>query len=167
MWIIISITNWRFHQALEAQNDPLFTEVYAWRAWKWPVPPVHLMLVSGLLLACCLAISIKPLVSSLRPSQNSLQTNSVVVYDTRLILCLWQGDAPFSVYGFFQYNLGLLMIVGCTLLYKVIMRTKLVDPRTADLVHGRRTLSVEEIKELDAYYGMSRWRRFLTYVQLW
>lgn len=47
------------------------------------------------------------------------------------------------------------------------MRTKLVDPKTADLVHGRRTLSTEEILELDAYYGMSKFRRFCTYVQLW
>lgn len=79
----------------------------------------------------------------------------------------FQGDAPFSVYGFFQYNLGLIMIVGFTAAYKLIMRTKWVDPKTADLLHGRRTLSTEEIMELDMYYGMSTWRRFLTYVQLW
>lgn len=71
------------------------------------------------------------------------------------------------MYGFFQYNLGLILIIGFTVCYKLIMRTKLVDPKTADLLHGRRTLSTEEIMDLDAYYGMSKWRRFLTYVQVW
>jgi amino acid transporter len=28
-------------------------------------------------------------------------------------------------------------------------------------------LSVEEIKHLDEYYAKPKWRRFLTYVQLW
>lgn len=78
-----------------------------------------------------------------------------------------QGDAPFTVYNFFQYNLGILLIVGGTVGYKLIMRTKIVDPKTADLLSGRRTLSVEEIVQLDEYYKMSKWRRFCTYAQLW
>jgi amino acid permease len=31
-WITIAFTNWRFHCALKAQNDPLFTEIYAWKS---------------------------------------------------------------------------------------------------------------------------------------
>jgi hypothetical protein len=119
---------------------------------------------------------------SSRPPHDYLRTPPCVLFGSlhrtfgkcRLLLSIYyetnsdfQGGAPFSVYGFFQYNLGLILIVGCTVGYKLIMRTKLVDPKTADLVHGRRTLSTEEIMELDAYYGMSSWRRFCTYVQLW
>lgn len=46
-------------------------------------------------------------------------------------------------------------------------RTQWRDPKTADLVTGRRTLSVEEITQLDNYYKMPKSRRLLTYVQLW
>ena len=38
-WIIISFTSWRFHQAIKAQNDPLWTEIYAWRMQRYPIPP--------------------------------------------------------------------------------------------------------------------------------
>ncbi|KAJ4547332.1 hypothetical protein HRR78_005432 [Exophiala dermatitidis] len=138
MWMIIAITNWRFRQALRAQDDKLFREVYAWSAWKWPLPPWYLLTISTLLLACCLATSIDPL-----------------------------GDTPFSAYAFFQNNLGVLLIVASTLGYKVIRRTRWVDPKEADLIQGRRTLSTEEIVQLDNYYRMSTWRRFCTYAQLW
>lgn len=69
--------------------------------------------------------------------------------------------------NFFQYTIGLLIIVVFTLGYKIIYRTQWRDPKTADLVTGRRMLSVEEITELDDYYKMPKLRRFLTYVQLW
>lgn len=47
------------------------------------------------------------------------------------------------------------------------MRTPWRDPATADLVTGRRPISADEIKQLDAYYAMPTWRRFLTYVKVW
>lgn len=47
------------------------------------------------------------------------------------------------------------------------MRTKWVDPATADLVNGRHVLSDEEIELLDTYYSRPAWRRVLTYVSLW
>lgn len=72
MWMIIAITNWRFRQALRAQDDKLFREVYAWSAWKWPLPPWYLLTISTLLLACCLATSIDPLVSSEFPFGNKM-----------------------------------------------------------------------------------------------
>lgn len=69
--------------------------------------------------------------------------------------------------NFFQYIIGILVIVSFTLGYKIIFRTSLRNPATADLKTGRRTLGIDEIKQLDAYYNQPTWRRFLTYVQLW
>ena len=100
--------------------------------------PAWLMLVSLLLTACCVAAAVQPL-----------------------------GGVQLTPYYFFQYIIGLLIIVGCTAGYKLIMRTPWRDPKTADLVTGRRVLTVQEIEALDHYYRMPRWRRFLGYVQLW
>ncbi|GAB1200952.1 hypothetical protein APSETT444_010333 [Aspergillus pseudonomiae] len=102
-WGIIAFTNWRFHCALKAQKDQLFTE----------------------------------------------------------------GGLTFTAENFFQYTLGLWVIAGLTLAYKIIFRTPWRDPKTADCITGRRTLGAEEIMVLDRYYEQPWWRRFLTYVQLW
>lgn len=66
-WIIISFTNWRFHKAIEAQDDQLFQQVYSWKSSVWPLAPGWLMLVSLLLLASCLVCSITPIVSISTP----------------------------------------------------------------------------------------------------
>ncbi|KAI8668783.1 AA-permease domain-containing protein [Fusarium keratoplasticum] len=137
-WIIISFTNWRFHCALKAQNDKLFSEVYAWKSNAWPLGPGWLMLISLLLLVCCIYSGIEPV-----------------------------GGAGFTAENFFQYMIGVLVIFGFTLGYKIIYRTPWRDPATADCQTGRRPLSAEEITQLDEYYRMPKWRRFLTYVQLW
>ncbi|KAH7134557.1 amino acid permease/ SLC12A domain-containing protein [Dactylonectria estremocensis] len=137
-WIIISFTSWRFHVALKAQNDPLFEQTYAWSSVMWPLAPVWLMSVSLVLTASCFSLGINPL-----------------------------GGADFTPENFFQYIIGLLIIVVFTAAYKVIMRTPWRDPATADLKTGRRNLSTEELNELDAYYALPTWRRFGTYVQLW
>ncbi|XEU97447.1 hypothetical protein FSHL1_002733 [Fusarium sambucinum] len=138
MWIIIAFTSFRFHRALKQQNDPLFTEPYAWKSTGWPLAPTWLLAICVLLTVSCFAIGIKPL-----------------------------GGGGFTPNNFFQYIIGILIIVGFTLGYKIIMRTPWRDLATADLKTGRRQLSIEEINELDAYYSMPKWRRFGTYVQLW
>ncbi|KAJ6139034.1 hypothetical protein N7471_005520 [Penicillium samsonianum] len=137
-WIIISFVNWRFHRVLKAQNDPLFTEIYAWKSSLWPLAPAWLMFISIFLLVCCIFLGIKP-----------------------------PGGTGFTPSNFFQYILGILIIFGFTLGYKVIYRTPWRDLKTADCRTGRRPLSVEEIAMLDDYYRQPAWRRFLTYVQLW
>ncbi|KAJ6022824.1 uncharacterized protein N7446_013176 [Penicillium canescens] len=137
-WIIISFVNWKFHRALKAQNDALFTEVYAWKSSLWPLAPAWLMLISLFLLVCCVFLGVKP-----------------------------PGGNGFSVSNFFQYILGLLLIFGFTIGYKIIFRTPWRNPKTADLSTGRRPLSADEISMLDNYYRQPAWRRFLTYVQLW
>ncbi|KIX06492.1 uncharacterized protein Z518_04468 [Rhinocladiella mackenziei CBS 650.93] len=137
-WMIIAFTSLRFHAAIRAQNDPIFSETYSWRSKFWPLAPIWVLLVSTVLLACCLAAGIDPL-----------------------------GDAGFTANNFFLYIIGILIIVVFTLAYKIIYRTTWQDPATADLVTGRRTISAEEIALLDAYFSMPLWRRIGTYVKLW
>lgn len=163
-WIIISFTNWRFHQALKAQGDSLFNEVYAWKSTLWPLAPAWLMLISLMLLVCCIFAGAKPIVRS-RPSQ---RPTSLMRPENQTEANPWkQGGGAFSAYNFFEYTIGLLIIFGFTLAYKLIFRTPWRDPRTADCTTGRRTLDTEEIIMLDEYYKLPMWKRFLTYVQLW
>ncbi|KAL2813601.1 amino acid permease/ SLC12A domain-containing protein [Aspergillus granulosus] len=138
VWFVIGITSFRFRAAFKAQNDPLFDEIYAWRCLIWPVPPVWLI-------SCC----------------------SFFV-GTSLYLALYPigADTP-TAYYFFQYMIGLLLIIASGIGYKLVFRTKIRDPRTVDLQTGRRTLSTEEIKELDDYASMPRWRKIYSFVQLW
>lgn len=63
--------------------------------------------------------------------------------------------------------IGMILIISSTVAYKIIFCTKLRDPRTVDLQTGRRTLSEDEIKELDEYEKLPRWRKFYSFVQLW
>jgi yeast amino acid transporter len=137
-WLIISYTSYRFHACLRAQADPLFSAPYAWRSIAWPLMPVWLFTISTLLLVCCIAAGAMPL-----------------------------NGAEFSVYAFFSYTIGVVLIVTASLGYKLIMRTKFRDVKTADLITGRRILTNEEIIFLDQYYELPKWRRFTTYVQLW
>ncbi|ETN43600.1 uncharacterized protein HMPREF1541_02759 [Cyphellophora europaea CBS 101466] len=140
-WLIIGYTSIRFHAALRAQSSPLLhptTTPYAWTSYRWPLMPAWLLLVSLLLTACCIQAAVQPL-----------------------------NGAKLTPYYFFQYIIGLLLIVGGTGIYKVVMRTEWRDPAKADLVTGRRVLTVDEVRGLDEYYRLPRWRRFLGYVQLW
>ncbi|OJJ59919.1 hypothetical protein ASPSYDRAFT_1175351 [Aspergillus sydowii CBS 593.65] len=138
VWLVISITSFRFRAALRAQNDPLFTETYAWKCALWPFPPAWLFT------CCCFYIG------------------------TSFYLALYPigSDTP-TAYYFFQYMFGTVLIVFSAIGYKLIFRTKLRDPLTVDLQTGRRTLGFEEMKELDEYNAMPRWRRFVSFVQLW
>ncbi|KAL9110784.1 MAG: hypothetical protein Q9227_004776 [Pyrenula ochraceoflavens] len=77
------------------------------------------------------------------------------------------GGDGFTAYNFFQYMIGVLVIVVFTVVYKIVFRTPFRQASTADLVTGRRQMSAYELDELDRYYKMSKWRRFLSYVQLW
>lgn len=78
-----------------------------------------------------------------------------------------QGGAGFSATNFFQYTIGIILIVVFAVVYKLVMRTPWRDPAKADLVTGRRPLTVEELQQLDSYYALPTWRRLWTYVKLW
>lgn len=76
-------------------------------------------------------------------------------------------DDSFSAYNFFSYTIGLILIIVATVLYKIVFRTEWRDPNTADLGTGRAVLTAEDIRRLDVYYGMPRWRRVGTYLRMW
>ncbi|RMZ38143.1 hypothetical protein CA14_007681 [Aspergillus flavus] len=59
-WGIIAFTNWHFHCAPKAQKDILFSETYGWKSTFWSSTPAWLMLVSLMLLVCCLECGVKP-----------------------------------------------------------------------------------------------------------
>jgi yeast amino acid transporter len=138
VWVVIGITSFRFRAALKAQDDPLWQQPYAWKCKWWPFPPAWLLICCSLYTGCSFYLALYPI-----------------------------GEDTPSAYSFFQYMIGIILILGCGILYKLIFRTRLRDPTEVDLQTGRRPLSVEDIKALDEYYSMPAWRRFLTYVQLW
>ncbi|KAL4763865.1 amino acid permease-domain-containing protein [Aspergillus foveolatus] len=120
---IVALTSFRFRAAIKTQKATSFAESYSWQSRLWLLTPIIVLVVSALLLVSLLYISIKPV-----------------------------DGTSFTVYNFFSNILGILVILIPTALYKVIMRTKWRDPRTADLVTGRRRLSEEEILLLDKHY---------------
>ncbi|KAK4505160.1 hypothetical protein PRZ48_003123 [Zasmidium cellare] len=138
VWIVIGITSFRFRAALKAQNDPLFKQQYAWSCKWWPIPPAWLLTCCALYAGCSFYLALYPI----------------------------GADTP-SAYSFFQYMIGLVLITGCGIGCKLIFRTRLRNPSEADLQKGRRHLNVDEVKMLDEYYSMPRWRRVMTFLQLW
>ncbi|KAI7262354.1 hypothetical protein KC345_g9451 [Hortaea werneckii] len=138
VWIVVGITSLRFRAALKAQDDALFRESYAWKCAVWPFPPLWLLICCTLYTGCSIYLALYPI----------------------------GADAP-SAYSFFQYMIGLSLILCMGLGYKIIFRTKLRYPATVDLKTGRRPLGVEEIRMLDEYYALPPWRRLWAYVKLW
>lgn len=138
VWVIIGITSLRFRAALRAQHDPLFSQPYAWKCTAWPFPPLWLLTCCCLYTGCSFYLALYPI-----------------------------GEDTPSAYGFFQYTIGLILIVGLGTLYKLIFRTKLRDPAEVDLQSGRRKLSDDELTMLDRYYSQPGWRKLLGFVQLW
>lgn len=140
-WLIISVTSWRFRAALAAQHDPLFTEPYAWSmSPRSPLPSVWLFLASCVPIVGCFVVGVIPPGAAL---------------------------SDFSAANFFKYTLGVWIVGGLTVLYKIGMRTKLRDVKTVDLKTGRRVLTGEEMEELRAYYALPGWRRALLYFKVW
>lgn len=72
-----------------------------------------------------------------------------------------------TAYNFFTYTLGLWIIIGGTVIYKLVYRTPWRKLEEADLKTGRHVLTPEEIDRLNKYYAMSTWQRFLSYVKPW
>ncbi|KEF57301.1 uncharacterized protein A1O9_05218 [Exophiala aquamarina CBS 119918] len=138
VWIVVAVTSLRFHAALKKQNDMLFTEVLAWRCWWWPVPAIWLLAVSTLLFICCLYSGLYPL-----------------------------GADVISAENFFQYNIGVVIVIVFTIAHKLIYRSRFRQPATADLTTGRRTLRGEEISMLQQYYDRPAWVRAMAYFKFW
>ncbi|KXT11054.1 hypothetical protein AC579_1971 [Pseudocercospora musae] len=139
-WIIVSFTSWRFRRALQIQQDPLFQQLYAWKMTSYPTPLGWLLTICGLLLISSFTLAIKAPGAIL---------------------------ADFKASNFFQYTLGIWLIVLATVGYKLICRTPWRKLEDVDLTTGRRQMSEEDIAELNHYYSQSKARRFLSYIQLW
>lgn len=87
-----------------------------------------------------------------------------------LICCLYSslsGGVSPTAYSFFKYNLGLILILGVYVGYKLIYRTKIRNLHDIDLTTGRRVMTEEQAKEVARYQAMPRSKRFATYIQLW
>ncbi|KAL6364822.1 hypothetical protein LRP88_00795 [Fusarium phalaenopsidis] len=126
VWFIIALTNYRFRQAVEAQNDHLFSEEYAWTSSWWPAAPLWTATVAMLLFVCCIYAAVDPVDGS-----------------------------GFTAYNFFQYLIGLIIIVVFTIVFKLVKRSPWRDPQSVDLITGRRRLTVEDMAQLDHYYSLS------------
>lgn len=60
-----------------------------------------------------------------------------------VILGQYYAYGDFTVTGFFVAYIGLFIFVGCFIGYKIVKKTKLVDPKTADLTLGEELESYE------------------------
>lgn len=138
IWIVLCIVSYRFRAALKAQNDPLFEQVYAWKSNLWVFIITWLALGCALMTAACIYIGLYPIDSD-----------------------------GVSVESFFQYVLGLVLILTSYFGYKIIFRTKIKDLKTVDLTTDRRPLTEDDILELDAYYKQPMYQRFSSYFTIW
>ena len=74
------------------------------------------------------------------------------------------GEAS-SAEGFFEIFLGVPVFVVVGVGYKLWGRTRMVDPREADLGTGRRPLTVAEKEVLERYEALVWWRRGISYLR--
>lgn len=156
-WAIIAFTSFRFRAAVKAQKGSIFNGTYGWKSPYWPLAPTTGLVISAFLLVCVLYLSIDGVVCN----YSSLASNRA------LTVVSIQTQTGFTVYSFFSYNIGLVLIIVSMILYKIILRTPWRDPAMADLVTGHRILTAHEIQELDAYYQRPTWRRVGTYLRMW
>ncbi|KAL4783777.1 AAT family amino acid transporter [Aspergillus varians] len=135
-YLVIAVTNWRMHAAFKAQGDNPLSLQYAYRNKLWPLGSVFLF-ASGLF-----------------------------VIGTTFYISLFPIDEDISVENFFQTFLCVPLFLVLWAGYKIIFRTKMVDPAKADLVSGRRPLVAEDIAFFDIYYSQPLWKRALTYISV-
>ena len=133
-WMTIPITNWFMHRALKAQDDPALEMKHAFRVRWYPFAPLFLFFTTLFCLICTIYTSASPI------------------------------GTPASATEFFETMLCLPLFIFCYAFWKLWHRTKLQDPKTADLKSGRRFLSETELQILDDYYSQSLWKRFLSYL---
>ncbi|KAJ6091749.1 hypothetical protein N7467_003718 [Penicillium canescens] len=150
-------TSFRFRAAVKAQKGSIFNGPYGWKSPYWTLAPTTVLVISAFLLVCVLYLSIDGVVCN----HSSLASNRA------LTVVSIQTQTGFTVYSFFSYNIGLVLIIVSMILYKIILRTPWRDPAIADLVTGHRILTAHEIQELDAYYQRPMWPRVGTYLRMW
>lgn len=135
-YLVIAVTNWRMRKAFKVQNDDPLTLQYAYRNKAYPLGSVFLF-ISGIFVIC-----------------------------STFYLSLFPIDAPTKASTFFETFLCIPLFIVLYVGYKIIHKTKIVDPAKADLQSGRRPLTKEDIAFFDAYYSQPMYKRFLSYVTL-
>ncbi|KAF7561396.1 hypothetical protein G7046_g2753 [Stylonectria norvegica] len=135
-YLVIAVTNWRMRAAFKAQDDNPLSLQYAYKNKFWPWGSVFLF-VSG-----------------------------IFVISSTFYLSLFPIDAPTTPSNFFQTFLCIPLFLVLWAGYKIIFKTKLVNPATADLQSGRRPLNAEDIAFLDAYYSQPMYKRIFSYITL-
>ncbi|KAJ9149467.1 General amino acid permease [Pleurostoma richardsiae] len=133
-WLTIPITNFCMHRALRAQEDPALQLKHAFRVRWYPFVPLFLFVTTLFTLACTIYTSASPI------------------------------DGPSAADTFFETMLCMPLFITAFISWKVWFRTKIQDPKTADLKSGRRYLTEEELEKLDSYYAMPLWKRLRSYV---
>ncbi|TVY43887.1 putative amino-acid permease [Lachnellula subtilissima] len=137
-WMIIPVTNWCMHRALRAQGDTAWSEPYAYKSWLWPAIPIYLFVTTVFTFVCTFWVAVDPIGGA---------------------------DSSGLAADFFEIMLCFPLFVFAYIAYKLFYRTKFQNPRTADLVTGRRRLTKENIEFLDTY-GASPWySKVLSYVR--
>ncbi|CZR68157.1 uncharacterized protein PAC_18056 [Phialocephala subalpina] len=94
VWILVSITCFCLHAAIKAQGSKIFEESWAFRCIWYPFTPMFLLGMSLFLMASCLYVGLSPI-----------------------------GINKASAYYFFQYNLGLCIVLVFSVAYKLVYRT--------------------------------------------
>ncbi|KAF7547459.1 hypothetical protein G7046_g8997 [Stylonectria norvegica] len=133
-WMTIPITNFCMHRALKAQGDPALQLKHAFRVRWYPFAPIFLFLTTLFTLTCTIYTSASPI------------------------------DGPPSAEAFFETMLCMPLFFTAYATYKIWFKTKIQDPKTADLQSGRRYLTSDEVEKLDTYHAMPWWKRFITYL---
>ncbi|KAF8861816.1 hypothetical protein BDZ45DRAFT_687347 [Acephala macrosclerotiorum] len=112
--------------AFKAQNDNPLTLQYAYKNKFFPLDSVFLFTTSIFVLASTFYVSLFPI------------------------------GAPTTVENFFETFLCVPLFIVLYLGYKIVYKTKFVDPAKADLQTGWKPLSESDIAFLDAYYRIAR-----------
>lgn len=133
-YLVIAVTNWRMRAAFRAQNDNPLTLQYAYKNSAYPLGSIFLFISGVFVIASTFYVSLYPIGGS--PAADTFFETFLCI---PLFLSLWAG-------------------------YKMVYRTKVVDPAKADLHSGRRPLLPEDIAFLDAYYAKPWYTRLYTYV---
>ncbi|KUJ06915.1 AAT family amino acid transporter [Mollisia scopiformis] len=133
-YMTICISNWRMRAAFKAQNDNPLTLQYAYKNKFFPLGSVFLFISSIFVLASTFYVSLFPI------------------------------GAPTTAENFFETFLCVPLFLVLYLGYKIVYKTKFVDPKEADLQTGRRPLTESDIAFLEAYYSQPWHKRALTYL---
>lgn len=136
-WLTIIACNWRFHLALRAQNDPLLTERFAFRAPLYPWASILAFVLILFMVICQFIVAVVPI-----------------------------GEEPSASYFFSEFigvPIFLVMWAGYKAVYWWGGEARWRDLREVDLWTGRREMGREEWERLTRYEAWPFWKRMLSY----